>query len=296
MKISRAFAFFLSCTLAAAAQAQVVGTPDPCSSSPKCAPNCKNVPFEKTECWTTQYGPAAADVVLVPEGKTAIDSSNMLQCSAGPYALCFFSGPPERTGIDIHNNKLPCVVDATGKTANCSCQFYSNGVNYVDINGILNLGAYYETVAQCGHEGKKCRNLANTAACDKDPNLPVCQEAVVCQYIRNQNRQKPEQSLWPGADTISDFGFKMAQNYDMKAVTPCETGRYAGCMTAPCTFPGGVKPQDGGIVQCACPVVPGVFQIGQLSPDPNQPYRCNLGDVHVWSASNTIGLAAIAEP
>jgi hypothetical protein len=290
MKISRALAFFLSCSLAAAAaQAQAVGTPDPCSSSPKCAPNCKNVPFEKTECWTTQYGPAAADVVMAPAGKKATDSSNMLRCESGPYALCFFSGPPEASGKHPKdNNKLPCIVDPSGKTANCSCQYYSSGENFVDINGILNLGAYYQTVAQCGQDGAGCRNLNNKLKCDATPNLKECQEALVCQYIRNQNRQKPEQSLWPGADTVSDFSFAMASDYDMTSFTPCTTNRYAGCMTAPCTFPGGVAPNDGGIVQCSCPIVQGVFQIGQVSPVAKEPYRCNLGDVHVWSASNTV--------
>lgn len=297
MKTSRVLVFLVSCTLAAAAQAQVVGAPEPCSPTPKCAPNCKNVPFEQTACWTTPYGPAAADVVLVAEGKKATDSSNMLQCGSGPYALCFFSGPPEPTGKDPKTNqKLPCIVDASGKTANCSCQYYSSGTNFVDINGILNLGAYYETVAQCGHKGENCRNLANKVACDKNPSLKQCQEAVVCQYIRNQNRQKPEQSLWPNADTISDFSFAMADDYDMTGVTSCTTDRYAGCMTAPCTFPNGTAPADGGIVNCSCPLVQGVFQIGQKSPFENQPYRCNLGDVHAWSASNTIGLADIAKP
>lgn len=278
------FAFLLLMTTGAT---QVeAGSPNPCPP-PSCGSQCANLPYVPTTCWTTPYGPAAADVVQVCGNNPPTTSTNMLKCGAGPYALCFYSGPPEKTGINPQNNNLPCVVDPSGKVANCTCQYYSSGVNYIDINGILNLHAYYQAVAECGASGAGCANIANSDFCAANPQADNCKEATVCQYVRNQNATNASVSLVPGANTISDFGFKMASSYNMKGVSPCASGRYAGCMTAACTFPNGTAPADGGLVQCSCPIVEGPFQIGQIRPDGN-PYSCDLGSKHVWSASYTV--------
>lgn len=272
--------------LAATGAAQAQNNPNLCPP-PSCGTQCSNVPYVFNNCWTTPYGPAAADVVQVCGNNAPTTSTNMLKCSSGPYALCFYSGPPEKTGTNPYNNALPCVVDPSGKTANCTCQYYSNGVNYVDINSILNLNAYYQAVAECGASGAGCANIANSDFCSAYPQADTCKEATVCQYVRNQNAKNPSVSLVPNADTISDFGFKMASDYNMKGVSPCSNGRYAGCMTAACTFPNGTAPNDGGLVQCSCPIVQGPFQIGQIRPD-GIPYACDLGPTHVWSASYTV--------
>ena len=254
---------------------------------PTCDDHCKNVPYTEPDCWTTPYGPAAADIILVDGELPPTQSPNMLKCNAGPYALCFYSGPPEATGTNSNNNKLPCVVNSGGNSATCTCQYYKSAVNYVDINGILNLHAYQQAVAQCGPTGTGCANITNSSYCAANPTAAQCQEAAVCQYIRDQNAAKPLQSLVPGADTISDFGFSMASNYNMSGVSPCQDGLYAGCMTAACSFPGGVEPANGGLVSCNCPIVRGTFQIGQIRPD-GKPYSCDLGSKYVWSAANTI--------
>jgi hypothetical protein len=75
---------------------------------------------------------------------------------------------------------------------------------------------------------------------------------------------------------------------------PCEgsdAGRYAGCMTAPCSYgPGHTSPtQDGELVQCQCPTYSGDFQIGQRNLNG---LSCSIPDSnnesYVWSASNTV--------
>lgn len=281
-------AFSAGLALLAAGAAAV----EPAMPSAAC-PSSTSSGYEVSNCWTTPYGPAAADVVLVEAPNTSpTKSPNMLQCESGPYALCFYSGPPEATGKNCpssstcKNNKLPCKVN--GVTATCDCQYYSSGLNFVDINGILNLAVYQETVAACGATGERCRNLANEVVCKERSLLSICKEAPVCQYIREQNAKKPESSLVPNADTISDFSFAMAPNYHSTKTTQCPKGLYAGCMTAACTFPNGVAPADGGIVSCNCPLVTGEFQIGQVRDEQGDGYPCDLGPGYVWSASRTV--------
>ncbi len=266
-----------------------------CPTSAPCADECSNQPYVENDCWTTAHGAAAANIVISASGDPQ-KSSNMLMCDSGPYALCFYSGPPMPTGTMADNQALPCVVDASGKTANCSCQYYGSGISYVDINGIINQNAWYEAIQQCGHDGAGC---ANMAACGSGPGASIAgcglPEAKVCQYVRNQNAQQPAQSLVPGYDVISTFSLAMAKDYDMSALTPCH-GDYLGCMTAPCRFANGVDaPDDGTIVQCDCPIASGPFQIGQTSP-PDQPDRaveCEIppgsyGDQYLWSAARTV--------
>ncbi len=290
-------------TPAAAVDSAVAATNDPadavtkrlCPAQAPCGDSCSNQPYVDNDCWTTAHGVAAANIVVSPSGDPQ-KSSNMLMCDSGPYALCFYSGPPMATGINADNQALPCVVDESGDTASCSCQYYGSGISYVDINGIINQNAWYETVQQCGHDGAGC---ANMAACGSGPGASpsACglPEAKVCAYVRDQNADQAAQSLVPGYDVISTFSLAMAKDYDMSAVTPCD-GDYLGCMTAPCRFAAGTDaPADGSIVQCDCPIARGPFQIGQTTP-PGQSdleISCAIppgsyGAQYLWSAARTV--------
>lgn len=273
---------------------------------PTCGNHCSNTPFHRTDCWTTPYGPAKADVVITPSGKLgALDSTNMLYCPAGHYALCFFSGPSSPTGTGCpsssgcKNNRLPCVLSEDRKSANCTCQYYTADAqhpSFVDINGILNLGAYHETVEVCGPDGSRCANLKN---CGKDqagcPDPHPCSApgtgasclAPVCKYVEQQNQLDPKVSLIPGAEAVSTFSFAMQSSHPIGG-TPC-SGLYAGCMTAPCKFTSGSASthSPGDPIQCECPTYDGTYQIGQDHES------CNIhsnekGKSYVWSASNTV--------
>jgi hypothetical protein len=256
-------------------------TGDPCPNPPACGDNCSNHPFVPTDCWTTPYGPAKADVVM----GDPVRSTNMLYCNGGTYALCFFSGPPYATGKNPADNApLPCVME--GDIAKCTCQAYTSGAYFVDINGILNRGAYDQTVQVCGQDGSNCANIKN---CGPDGRLPGCEKrtvAPVCQYVQNQNPDDPTVSLIPKADLISTFSFAMNKDYTTLP-TPCSAGLYAGCMTAPCFFQEGrSSASDGDPVQCDCPTYNGVYQVGQ--PDQQCTIPSQDGKSYVWSASNTV--------
>jgi hypothetical protein len=271
----------------AAAAKPASGTP--CQTSPSCTTDCSNVPPVPTECWTTAYGPAKADVILSSSKAGALRSTNMLYCPTAMYALCFFSGPPTPTGkncpgTSCTNQPLPCVAD--GNIAKCTCKAYTSPY-FVDINGILNLGAYYQTVNQCGPDGSRCKNLL---ACGPKGRLPGCAAlkwAPVCDYVKNQNPAAPSGSLWPKADLVSTFGFAMDANYQL-ASTRCKAGPYAGCMTAPCTFgaASGSQHADGDPIQCECPIYDGPYQVGQ--PHQVCPIASSGGQSYVWSASDTV--------
>jgi hypothetical protein len=147
--------------------------------------------------WTTDLGPAYADITLAP--------SNFLPCRGGPYALCYYSGPGSGS------QDLSCTLSADGHYANCLCYDIPYGVYYVDINAILNHQVYEDTVAQCGADGSLCATI-NSA--------PVCQQV-------NQG------TLIPGSALYSTFSFECVPT-DGLGVTDCGQAQYAGCMTAPC--------------------------------------------------------------
>jgi hypothetical protein len=264
------------------------------AAGPKCPPcegDCGNYPYQPTDCWTTKHGPAKADVVE--------STTNLLYCKDTPFALCFFSGPPTSTGRNPRNPALPCVLRTEGevvrgRVASCTCQAYRQA-SFVDINGILNLGAYQETVQACGPDGSGCANLQT---CGKDgskcagSNPP--QEAPVCKYVRQQNPNDPTVSLMPKADLISTFSLTaMEPNYQV-GVSPLPKdgnchGRYAGCMTAPCFFEEGTKQpfSDGDPVTCECPTFEGPYQVGQFKQQCDIPQ--SDGNIYVWSAANHVG-------
>lgn len=283
----------------AAKPATTASTGNRCPNPPSCkGHDCSNYPFHPTDCWTTQYGPAPADVIIPdPKAKTqtALSSTNMLYCEGNTYALCFFSGPPTKTGTGSTNRPLPCVLSADGKTASCTCQAYTSGPNFVDINGILNRGVYFETVKVCGQDGSRCKNIVN---CGPRGDLPGCSDKAhlpltppVCKYVKNQSPSNPQGSLMPKADLISTFSFAMSPPggpYTL-GTTQC-SGLYAGCMTAPCSYePGRKSPaRDGEPVTCQCPAYNGTsYQIGQNGQS------CSITSVnaskYIWSASNTVG-------
>lgn len=258
--------------------------------TPSCGSTCTNTPFQPTDCWTTTYGPARADVVLVPANATATanHSPNMLSCQGGAYALCFFSGPPGGTA----GQPLPCVLGPKGDVADCTCQYYSSGQYYVDINGILNQGAYFEAVKQCGADGSGCLNIVNTAQGSTPPS--GVSQANVCNYINNQPLGNSASSFYPKAQAqvISTFSFAMTPPFmvSTKPVAPCPAHNYAGCMTAPCRFADGSDPashNNGDPIQCACPVYNGPYQVGETGQ------ACTIpnsdGKTYVWSASYTMG-------
>jgi hypothetical protein len=289
MKIARKLSFgvtgVLFLTLAFAAQA---AQPPLCSKLHP--PDTTNAPFELTNCWTTIYGPAQADVIVVPPNaavKAATSSPNMLSCQGGAYALCFFSGPP--AGI-AGGQPLPCVLRPDGKTADCTCQYYGSGTYYVDMNGILSLGAYYQTVSQCGPEGGGCLNIVNCPPGTQCPGSPS--QAQVCTSINNQSLGSSPPSFYPQIQAISTFSFAMSPpkgNYALAKDPPACKGQYAGCMTAACRFADGSAPsshQDGDPIQCECPVYNGDYQVGAQGQSCTIPSQ--NGKNYVWSASNTV--------
>jgi len=192
-----------------------------------------NFPFNDT--MTTPFGPAFADVILEP--------SNFLPCEGGPIALCYYSGPEPET----------CVLNPDGKTANCECFEIPYGKYFVDINAILNLDVYNETIAECETDGSGCTDTNS---------------APVCESINNG-------TFSPGTDMISTFSFACVPEEGIGS-TNCNQPPllYAGCMTAPCSRTG-----EDGIVNCLCPTYDGPYQIGLY----NQ--TCNLGNEVVWSAA-----------
>jgi len=193
-------------------------------------------PFNNT--MTTDFGPAFADIILQP--------SNFLPCEGGPIALCYYSGPQPQT----------CVLRPEGDIADCECFEIPYGVYFVDINAILNLNIYMDTITQCGKNGSSCT---------------IPNSAPVCEAINNG-------TFIPGADVISTFSFECIPTEGIGS-TDCSQQPpipYAGCMTAPCT-----KTEEEGIVNCECPTFPGPFQIGLNDQS------CNLGSDMVWSAAFT---------
>lgn len=276
----------------------------PACPPPADATTFANDPFVPTDCWTTEYGPAAADIVT--------GTNNFLTCETGDYALCFFSGPPYPTGNSPEDNlSLPCTLSDTGGEAECLCQVFSGASDapyYVDINAILNLGVYNQVVQTCGEEGDGCYNLAN--GCTSGSEAAGCdglKVAPVCQYIAGQDPTDQAASLYPDADVISAFSFALG-GFDPRGPytvgsTDCSTtppGLYAGCMTAPCE---NLETSGSGprLATCSCPTWVGPYQVGQsqdhladAAAAAGQPGAdvCHPGQqegaFYVWSAANTV--------
>jgi len=211
----------------------------------------KDNPFRLNFIPTTPFGPAWADILDRP--------SNFLLCKGAPTALCYYSGP--------EGSVTPCVADGTHKgRTNCTCYEIPGGSPYlVDINAILNLDVYLETIKVCGRGGENCLPRGK---------MP----APVCDYINNN-------TLIPGADLISTFSFFLEKTMPTDELTTCSTrANYGGCMTAPCTKTGGFDENTGlPLVQCACPLYDGPYQVSQdLAVTGN---KCVLDSPYTWSAA-----------
>jgi hypothetical protein len=212
----------------------------------------------------------------------------MLTCQSGSYALCFFSGPPN--GL-FGGQPLPCTLRPDGLVADCTCQYYGSGTNYVDINGILNQGAYFQAAQQCGATGCGCPNISGKTC---TPNPPS--QATVCTYVNNQPASASSQSagaFYPPPQIISTFSFAMSPqeggSYKLAAQPAACHGKYAGCMTAACRFADGSAPSthhNGDPIQCECPVYEGDYQVGAEGQACTIP--ASNGQTYVWSASNTV--------
>ncbi len=199
---------------------------------------------------TTPFGPPWADIIT--------HTSNMVECRGASIALCYYSGPGPTT---------PCTLDGLG-IANCTCYEIPKEHPYlVDINAILNLDVYLETVAKCGKDGSGCKPTGDN-------------EAPVCRAI---NRG----TLIPGADLISTFSLYLEREkdkYPQFSISPtnCPSATYAGCMTAPCKRTHRTDSTTGlPLVQCGCPTYTGNYQVGTAIPTD----ECGLSGNYVWSAA-----------
>ncbi len=205
------------------------------------------LPFTTNPLMTTDFGPAKADIVLLP--------ANFLPCRGTQIALCYYSGPgPDTT----------CTRTANGLFANCKCYEIPHGTYFVDINAILDEEVYLATVKKCGDDGRDCLK-ANSAP--------------VCTAINNN-------TLFSGTDVdvISTFSQALTNDPDF-AIDPmdCPKLPYAGCMTAPCkSTDESVMVGDDllTIDVCACPTYDGLYQVGQPTT------QCDLTSSNqVWSAA-----------
>lgn len=232
---------------------------------------CDDKEYVENVYLTTGYAPAQADVVVSGE--------NMLACTSGKYALCYYSGP----------DPMPCTVNSEGY-AECQCQVFEATEEhpmYVDINSILNTCIYIETTTQCGKYGQGvpggyCQNLGK-----KYGDAIAIVEPSLCEYIAKGTFDR-------NADYISTFSFKTVTAPDGTVMElgchDCEKSRYAGCMTASCS---GTTTTDGRVyTTCKCPTYDGAFQYGNRAVK-----SCTLDSGQVWSAAyNPAGCPSVFTP
>jgi hypothetical protein len=253
--------------------------------------------FRFNEARTTPFGPAYADIWT--------HLQNFLACKpplrqSYSYALCLFSGPTVGTPVAANgsaavNPPLPCKLSADGKSADCTCyelttEEYPPYIPYfVDINAILNLDLYLRTVGACGHDGENCSPRQPLRDTSWWNDAPVCRAANAGQVM-------------PGADLISVFSTVKSSDYATGASpnsTSCTTGKYAGCMTAPCRHTGKRDNAGNELVQCQCPVYDGPFELSQagvpcdanqLTPMAQRSQHAGPAPVYVWSAAHNPAL------
>jgi hypothetical protein len=223
----------------------------------------KNKRFNLNTLCTTPYPPetpntpAWADILVAPK--------NFVECTGAPFALCYYSGPEE--AVVPGAAPTPCILRPSEHVADCTCYEIPAYYRYfVDINAILNLDVYLDTVDKCGIDGSKCLPFGNKEA-------PVCKAISQGKLIR-------------GAYRISTFSFALEAKIPIAKGQSCDDDiLYAGCMTAPCKRTGKYDTFTGyPLVQCACPTFQGPFQVGRKLTPPDQ--DCNLPNNTVWSAAN----------
>ena len=204
--------------------------------------------WDDSKHWTTNYGPAYRDTVILP--------TQMLACT-GQFALCFHSGP----------EPFPCTLSPDGRSANCKCMVL-NTTNYALLTAILNYPVYQSTFNACGQDGVKC------SASNKAP---------VCQYLQG-GALIPGADVISTYDPSAQTEIVKALN-NQAPVTTCSKEPFAGCMTAPCTlnsdgftatckcpvFRGRFMLQGSG-QKCSLGggLVPSASYIPLLDPHPNQ--------------------------
>jgi hypothetical protein len=288
----------LFCAIHAAAHAQSADGPFPVQRTEDArAAAAEFGRFRFNDRKTTPFGPAYADIWLRQQ--------NFLACKPPlgrpfTYALCLFSGPAVGTPVPTNGSKavnpaLPCKLSADGKSADCTCyalttEQYPPYVPYfVDINAILNLDLYLRTVGACGHEGENCSPREPIRAYSWWNDAPVCRAANAGRVI-------------PGTDLISVFSTVKSSGYATGASpnsTSCTTGKYAGCMTAPCRHTGKKDSAGNELVQCQCPVYDGPYELSQAGVpcDANELTSPAQGSrhavpppVYVWSAAHNPAL------
>lgn len=242
-----------------------------------CTQNCP-APYVPNEFWTTQYGPAPANIVL--------SATNFLTCSSTSYALCYYSGPdaaPKKKRGAAALPALPCKVSGDDPNiADCRC-YAESGTSYVDIHAIRNTEAYIETIRVCGLNGEKCRNMIadelSERAASATGGTPVAlPTAPVCSYLQTDSSGKA--AMAPDAELVSTFSFARVKSYGI-AQTACTStaAPYAGCMTASCTPERDAKGKPNGFATCRCPIYSGPYQVGQAN------VSCDAGAGNVWSAA-----------
>jgi hypothetical protein len=249
--------------------------------------------FRYNDRKTTPFGPAYADIWL--------KQSNFLACKPPlgrkfTYGLCFYSGPAVGTPVPADgsaavNPPLPCILSPDGKSADCTCyglstEQYPPYVPYfVDINAILNLDLYLRTIGVCGHGGENCSPRQPIRAGSAWNEAPICRATNAGRVI-------------PGSELTSVFSSVKSGDYATGASpnsTSCTTGKYAGCMTAPCRRIGNKDSAGKELLQCQCPVYDGPFEIGQagvpcdandLTPPAAASKSTVPPPVYVWSAAH----------
>lgn len=202
--------------------------------------------------YTTSYGPPWADISL--------KQANFLACKGAEIALCYYSGASKET---------PCVP-GKDNLAQCTCYVIpakntkgQDNTYYVDINAILNLDVYNETVKRCGSDGSGCKPTGQHIA-------PVC-DAI------------KEGKLIPGAQMVSTFSKVLAKELSIKPIS-CPQANYAGCMTAPCTKSGKKDAANNlELAECACPIWDGPYQFA--TGKNNTSAQCDVGSAAIWSAA-----------
>ncbi len=238
-----AAALLTGCALGLAASVQAQSSPNACPR-PDRDKTYSNVPYVPTTCWTTDHGPAAADVVLVFGQGPPTQSPNMLECPSAPYALCFFLGAD---GENRHQSRQFAAA-LRGRLHRRHGEVL---LRLFPGRRQLRRHERHPEPERLERDGGGLReNSASTAATSRiracapllRPRWGDCKIAPVCKYIREQNPTDASKSLIPGAATISDFSLALKADYNMLKSTPCPSGRYAGCMTAACRFPGGKTP------------------------------------------------------
>jgi len=249
----------------------------------------------------TVSGAMAEDNLPPPKSDSWEVKSQFLACRGNAYALCYYSGPDIATPSRRYADPpvMPCTVDADNpEAATCTCYAVTElpavpddnrlgleyQFNYVLLTSILQADVRERTVGVCGYKGEGCLNLDNLNQCAKSGfKDDGCQQAEVCSMLGNV-RTGTKQTLYrdlPDMELISTFSFENISQHSFGS-TPCDSGLYAGCMTAPC------KAGEDGLTTCQCPTYEGPYQVGQQSGRLNElGLGCELPS-NVWSAANRI--------